>query len=88
LTDTSFSETEMTNLQNVPKYNIHNKPKDWLQKLALEAETAITLPPPSEREEYRKLTAERLNILQENNKFAHAHNRQSASKIIWSCLVQ
>ena len=68
MTDISFSEPEMTILQKGPKYNILSKPKDWLQTLALEAETAITLLPPSEREVYRKLTAERVSILQEDNK--------------------
>jgi hypothetical protein len=46
MTDISFSEPEMTILQKGPKYNILSKPKDWLQTLALEAETAITLLPP------------------------------------------
>jgi len=72
MTDISFSEPEMTILQKGPKYNIHSKPKDWLQTLALEVETTITLLPPSEREVYRNLTAERVNILQENNTFPHA----------------
>ena len=44
----------------------------------------MTLLPPSEREVYRKLTAERISILQENYKFPHAHNTQSESKIIRS----
>jgi hypothetical protein len=47
-------------------------------------ETTITLLPPSEREVYRKLTAERVSILQENNKFPHAQNTQSEAKIIQS----
>jgi len=64
MTDISFSEPKMTILQKGPKYNTHNKPKDWLQTLALEAETAITLLPPSDREVYTKFTAERVSILQ------------------------
>ena len=54
MTDISFSEPQMATLQTVPNYNIRSKPKYWLQTLALEAETAITLLSPSEREVYRK----------------------------------
>ena len=68
MTDIPFSEPEMTILQKGPKYNLHSKPKNWLQTLALEAETAITCLPPSHQEVCRMLTAERINTLQENNR--------------------
>jgi hypothetical protein len=55
MTDISLLEPEMTLLQKGPKYNLHNKPKNWIQNLALEAETAISHLPASEREVYRKL---------------------------------
>jgi hypothetical protein len=78
----------MTILQKGPKHNTHIKPKNWIQTLALKAEMAITRLPPSEREVYRKITAERINILQENNKstytHTHTHNVPAESKIIWS----
>jgi hypothetical protein len=46
-TDISFSKQEMAMLQKRLKYNLHTKPKNWIQNLALEAETAIpSLPPP------------------------------------------
>jgi len=45
-TDITFSEQELTLLQKGPKYNLHNKPNNWIQNLALEAETAITHLPP------------------------------------------
>jgi len=77
-----FSEPEITVLQKGPKYNIHSKPKNWLQTLALEAEAAITHLPPSEREVYRKLAAECINTLQENKRLPHAQNIQLESKII------
>jgi len=82
MTDIPFSEPEMTILQKGPKYNLHSKPKNWLQTLAIEAETAITRLPPSHREVYRMLTAEHINTLQENNRPPHAHNTQHESKII------
>jgi acetyl/propionyl-CoA carboxylase alpha subunit len=40
-TDITFSKQEMAMLQKGLKYNLHSKPKNWLQNLALEAETAI-----------------------------------------------
>ena len=85
MTDITFSETEMALLQKGPKYNIHDKPKDWIQNLALEAETAISHLPPPERETYRKLTAERINTLQDNNKTTHpTHGTHSEIKTIRS----
>jgi hypothetical protein len=68
MTNISFSDPEMALLQKGPKYNLHNKPKTWIQNLALEAETAISQLPISERETYRQRTAERITILQDNNK--------------------
>ena len=50
MTDIPFSETEMALLQKGPKYNLHNKPKDWIQSLTVEAETAISRLPHTERE--------------------------------------
>jgi hypothetical protein len=41
-TDIVFSEQEMSLLQKGPKYNLHTKPKNWIQILAVEAETAIS----------------------------------------------
>jgi len=75
MTDIPFSEPEMNLLQRGPKYNLHDKPKDWIPNLALEAETAITRLPHTEREVYRKLVAERINILQESKNPPHTHTR-------------
>ena len=82
MTDIPFSEPEMSILQKGPKYNLHSKPENWLQTLALEAETAITHLPPSHREVYRMLTAERISTLQENNRPPHAHIILRESNII------
>ena len=49
------------------------KKKDWIQNLALEAETAITQLPTNEREVYRKLVADRINTLQQNNPNHRTH---------------
>ena len=83
MTDLSFTEPEMAVLQKGPKCNLHDKPKNWIQNLALEAETAISsLLPPSQREVYRILTAEHINALQKNNKPSHTHNICSESKTL------
>jgi len=70
----SFSEQEMSLLQKGPKCNIHTKSRNWIQKLALEAETTISHLPPTDREVYRKLMAERISTLQKNNNpYTHTH---------------
>ena len=82
MTHIHFSVPEMTILEKGPKYNMHSKPKNWLQTLALEAETAITHLPPPEREVYRKMTAESINTPRDNSQPPRAHNTHAESKII------
>ena len=49
-TNIQFTPIEEHLLQKGLKYNIHPKPKNWINTLAIEAETAITLlPPPAPR---------------------------------------
>jgi hypothetical protein len=66
-TEITFTDNEMTLLQKGPKYNLHTKKKNWIQNLALETETAISQLPPTDRDVYRKLAAERINTLLQNN---------------------
>jgi hypothetical protein len=66
-TDIQFSKGETRLLQKGLKYNLHIKPKNWIQNLALEAETAITKLPSNEREVYRKLVADCIDKLQQQN---------------------
>ena len=40
-TNIPFTQSEMTLLQKGLKYNLHTKRENWIQNLALEAETAI-----------------------------------------------
>ena len=44
-TNISFSEEEENLLRKGLKYNLHQKPKSWVNTLAFEAETAVTLLP-------------------------------------------
>jgi hypothetical protein len=66
-TTIAFSDNEMSLLQKGPKYNIHAKRHNWIQNLALEAETAITKLPANEREPYRNIVADRIRTLQRND---------------------
>ena len=72
-TDIHFSNNEMTLLQKGLKYNLHTKQKNWIQDLALEAETAIQKLPISDRDTYRHLVATRINTLKKNNNSQHTH---------------
>jgi len=75
-TDISFTKTEMALLQKGPKYNIHAKERNWIQNLGLEAETAIAQLPTNERETYRKIVANRINTLYQNNDSHTTHTRK------------
>jgi hypothetical protein len=58
----------MSLLKKGPKYNLHSKRHNWLENLALEAETAVSKLLASHRDVYRKLIAERITTLKQNNK--------------------
>jgi len=62
-TNIPFTRSKTTLLQKALKYNLHAKSKNWIQNLALEAETAISLLPTNEREVYRKLVADCIDTL-------------------------
>jgi len=68
-------------LQKGIKYNIHAKKKNWIQTLALEAETAVTQLPPNGRDVYRKLIAEHIENVQKQNP---THNTHPEEKIVRS----
>ena len=72
----------MSLLQKGPKYNLHTKQQNWLQNLALEAETAISQLPTSNRDIYRKLVAERINTLQQNSNHHPTHNAHPEARTI------
>ena len=59
-------------LQKGLKYNIHAKRENWIQILALEAETSVTQLLPNDRDVYKKLIAERIDNLHKQNP-AHTH---------------
>jgi hypothetical protein len=72
----------MSLLQKGPKYNLHTKQQNWLQNLALEAETAISQLSTSNRNMYRKLVAEHINTLHQNNHHQPTHNTHPEARTI------
>jgi len=72
-TNITFFNSEMRLLHKGLKYNTHAKKKDWIQTLMLEAETAITQLPAIERDVYRKLVADRIDMLQRHNPTHRTH---------------
>ena len=72
-TNIPFTNSETALLQKGLKYNKHSKKKNWIQNLALEADTAITQLPVNEREVYRKLVADRIDTLQLQNPIHGTH---------------
>jgi len=81
-TNIHFTRSETTLLQKGLKYNIHEKKKNWLQNLALEAGTAISLLPTNEREVYRKLTADRIHKLNQDNPHHKTHPEGKMIRLI------
>jgi len=70
-------------LEKGPKFNIHTKKRNWIQNLALEAKTVISKLPPTERDVYRNLTAERISNPLRNNSHT-TQNTHSESRTIKS----
>ena len=66
-TKISFTQCEMTLLQKGLKYNLHTMRENWIQNLALEAETALQKLPSSDREIYTHKVTDRINTLQRNS---------------------
>jgi hypothetical protein len=67
-TNITFTDDENSLLQKSLKYNLHIKPKQCLQKHAMEAETAISLLPPPEQNPVRYLISKNLESLAHNHK--------------------
>ena len=65
-------------------YNLHNKKKNWLVNLALEAETAIGSLPATDREYYRKKVSDHIEKLRHQNKSFPYHISYTESKIVKS----
>jgi hypothetical protein len=78
------SRNEIALLEKRPKYNLHNKKKDWLVNLALEFETAVSLLLIADREYYRKHISDHLNKLKAQNKTNPLQTTHSEFKTVKS----
>ena len=76
-TDISFSSKEIGLLEKGPKYNLHHKKENWLTNLALEAETAISLLPTTDREYFRNRVSDHLHKLKLHDETNAQRNHQS-----------
>ena len=87
-TNIQFSKGETALLQKGLKYNLHSKPRNWIQNLALEAETAITQLPSNERDVYRKLVVDQIEKLKQQNPSDKTHPETKLIKSIRTKLVE
>jgi hypothetical protein len=74
-TNIQFTPNEELLLQKGLKYNIHSKPKNWVNTLAIEAEAAITLLPTQHQEPIRYMAAQNLKHLYTEHEKRQTHNR-------------
>ena len=72
-TNITFTNNEIKLLEKGLKYNLHNRKKNWLTTLALEAETAITHLPTADRDYYRKQVADCIEKLHNLNPRNNTH---------------
>jgi hypothetical protein len=73
-TNIDFTNEEMTVLNKGLKYNLSHKNKNWIETLALEAETALSLLPSTEQDYIRCHIANNIRQLYNKSKFNHPIN--------------
>jgi hypothetical protein len=62
-TNIAFSQTERSLLEKGLKYNLHYKDKQWINRLALEADSAISLVNPIQQNFLKHLVAKHIHKL-------------------------
>jgi len=86
-TDIQFTQNERKLLEKDPKYNIHSHKKNWLMTLALEAETAITHLPSTDRDHFRKQVATRIEEIHNKSPPNSTHPELKKLKSIQTKLI-
>jgi hypothetical protein len=86
LTDVTFKDEEMQLLNKGLKYNLHFRHKQWIQTLAIEADTAINTLPEEDQCYLRQLVANNIKFLinkekTKNNVPLHTQNVYTKSGI-------
>jgi dihydroorotate dehydrogenase len=77
-TNVQFTQNEMQLLRKGLKYNLHYKQKNWLETLALEAETAISKISATEQQYYRYRVAKTIKRVNQKDS-----TNSIRSKIEW-----
>jgi hypothetical protein len=86
-TNLTFTEEEISLLNNGQKYNLHYKHTHWIQTLALEAENAITMLPTHEQEPTWYTVAKNIQHLyrqQDNGSIRRINNAKREENTICS----
>jgi hypothetical protein len=72
-TNIVFTNEEIMLLNRGLQYNLHFKNKDWLKKLALEADTAISIAEPKDQDFLRHTIANKLKVIAHNSHMSFHH---------------
>jgi dihydroorotate dehydrogenase len=80
-TEVQFTQNEMQLLRKGLKYNLHYKQKNWLETLALEAETAISKISATEQQYYRYRVAKTIKRINQKDSM-----NSIRSKIGWKLI--
>jgi hypothetical protein len=75
-TNVMFSKTERTLLEKGLKYNLHYKDKQWINRLALEADTATSLVDPLQQNFLKHLIAKHIQKLQQKYSTQNYNNEK------------
>jgi hypothetical protein len=80
-----FPTQEITLLEKGLKYNLHWKPKNWMERVALEAETAISYVDITKQDHLRHTVTEHLAKIQRN---ININNNKEWDKYEWRILKE
>jgi hypothetical protein len=81
-----FATHEITLLEKGLKYNLHWKPKNWIERTALEAETAISYIDVTKQDYIRHTVTEHLATIQRN--FLTNSNHRERDKHEWRTMKE
>jgi hypothetical protein len=85
-TNIAFSQSERTLLEKGLKYNLHYKDKKWINRLALEADSAISLVNPLQQNFLKHLVAKHIQKLKQ--KYSIQNYNKIKAKQEWKILKE
>jgi hypothetical protein len=83
-TKVTFSKTETMLLEKGLKYNLHFKDKQWINRLALEADSATSLADPLQQNYLKHLVAKHIQKLQQKYSTQNYNNKKTQQE--WNVL--